>query len=63
MSAEAEEQFYNFGFPGVTYTPGAVNGKQWQFPTVSAITQRDELDVDCSDCGIDKVRIVYSIRG
>ena len=52
-----EERFFNFGFPGDKFTPGAINGKQWKSPTVSAISQMDELELDCDlkDCGLDKV--------
>jgi len=55
---DSEEHFLNFAFPGVTATPGAVNGRKFEFPGVNSLTQGDEIDsYDCDrhDCGVDKV--------
>jgi len=50
------EKFYNFAFFG----GGSINGRHWEYPPVSAASQKDELqDVDttCKECTKDKVRI------
>ena len=53
-----KEYFLNFAFPGNSWTPGSVNGRVFQMmPTVSALTQPDEVAFDCgsSGCGEDKL--------
>ncbi|KAF6033535.1 hypothetical protein EB796_008155 [Bugula neritina] len=47
------EKFYNFAFFG----GGSINGRHWEYPPVSAASQKDELqDVDttCKECTKDK---------
>ncbi|XP_065666457.1 uncharacterized protein LOC100206475 isoform X2 [Hydra vulgaris] len=58
FTADSEEYFLNFAFPGSKVTPGAVNGRKFEFPGVNSLTQGDEIDgYDCNkhDCGLDKV--------
>ncbi|XP_057293172.1 LOW QUALITY PROTEIN: uncharacterized protein LOC130621837 [Hydractinia symbiolongicarpus] len=55
---DSEEHFLNFAFPGTTVTPGAVNGRKFEFPGVNSLTQTNDIgDYDCDkhDCGEDKV--------
>ena len=55
---DSEEHFLNFAFPGTSVTPGAVNGRKFEFPGVSSLTQDNEIgDYECDkhDCGKDKV--------
>lgn len=55
---DSEEYFLNFAFPGEKVTPGAVNGRKFEFPGVNSLTQHDEIDnyeCDKHDCGHDKV--------
>ena len=54
----SEEHFLNFAFPGSKITPGAVNGRKFEFPGVNSLTQGEQIDgYDCDkhDCGHDKV--------
>ncbi len=53
----AKEYFLNFAFPGTTWTPGSVNGRQYAQPTVSALTQLNELNDECrpENCGEQKI--------
>ena len=60
QDGHSEEHFLNFAFPGEKVTPGSVNGRKFEFPGVSSLTQPNEIgDYDCSnkkhDCGVDKV--------
>ncbi|XP_053377652.1 uncharacterized protein LOC123528865 isoform X2 [Mercenaria mercenaria] len=52
-----EEYFYNFAFPGPEGNrPGSVNGRRFIMPTVSLLTQADELTTQCNEsCEIDGV--------
>lgn len=55
---DSEEHFLNFAFPGKNVTPGAINGRKFEFPGVNSLTQPDEIDnYDCDkhNCGHDKV--------
>ncbi|XP_065665477.1 uncharacterized protein LOC136086906 [Hydra vulgaris] len=58
FTADSKEYFLNFAFPGSIVTPGAVNGRKFEFPVVNSLTQRDEINgYDCNkhNCGLDKV--------
>ena len=59
IKGDSEEHFLNFHFPGIKYTPGAINGHQFSHPGVSSLTQFDQIDEEhkCKnkDCGVDKV--------
>jgi FtsP/CotA-like multicopper oxidase with cupredoxin domain len=45
-----EEFFFNFAFPGPPdNTPGSVNGRKFVPPTVSLLTQENELTTPCTD--------------
>ena len=50
-----KEYFLNFAFPGENGKegPASINGRQFVLPTVSALTQPDELDNQCTNqtCG------------
>ncbi|OWF35519.1 L-ascorbate oxidase [Mizuhopecten yessoensis] len=54
-----KEVFLNFAFPGTSWRPGSVNGKRFEFPDVSGLTQMDEINprqlCENADCGPDKV--------
>ncbi|XP_062597128.1 uncharacterized protein LOC134258593 isoform X2 [Saccostrea cucullata] len=52
-----QEHFLNFAFPGLNFTPASVNGVEFAFPTVSAISQPAEITEQCSkaDCGEQKI--------
>ena len=53
-----KEHFLNFGFPGSPgMMPASINGRSFEFPTVSAFSQPTELSSRCedSDCGREKV--------
>ncbi|XP_060079004.1 uncharacterized protein LOC132558449 [Ylistrum balloti] len=52
-----KEFFLNFGFPGRNSTPASVNGIQFKLPTVSALTQPQEIDVTCDDAGCGEDRL------
>ncbi|KAK6176485.1 hypothetical protein SNE40_014765 [Patella caerulea] len=53
---EKEEYFLNFAFPGISWKPGAVNGRTFKKPPVSALTQPQEIGLKCKDdCGDEKV--------
>lgn len=56
---DSEEHFLNFAFPGGPKgTPGAVNGRKFEFPGVNSLTQGDELgSYDCAknNCTGDNV--------
>ncbi|KAK3595586.1 hypothetical protein CHS0354_009542 [Potamilus streckersoni] len=59
-----KEFFFNFAFPGTTWTPASVNGLSFEQPSVSALTQSQELCSSCDrpDCGEEKVcRCTHSI--
>ncbi|XP_069141122.1 uncharacterized protein [Argopecten irradians] len=51
------EHFLNFAFPGIDDFPSSVNGRQFKFPTVSALTQPFEIDTPCDEqkCGSEKL--------
>ncbi|OWF48227.1 laccase-1-like [Mizuhopecten yessoensis] len=51
------EHFLNFAFPGIDNFPSSVNGRQFKFPKVSALTQPFEIDTSCDDqdCGSEKL--------
>ena len=51
------EYFLNFGFPGITSTPGTINGRQFVFPSETALTDPDDMDFPCDleDCGEQKI--------
>lgn len=51
------EYFLNFAFPGPEYTPDSINGVEFTFPTVSAISQPTDISNQChyKDCGEQKV--------
>ncbi|OWF42004.1 Laccase-4 [Mizuhopecten yessoensis] len=55
----AREEFLNFAFPGISFTPGSVNGRKFKAPPVSSLTQMSEVDDEhrCNDqeCGEDKI--------
>ncbi|XP_065665483.1 uncharacterized protein LOC136086912 [Hydra vulgaris] len=58
FTADSKEYFLNFAFPNSKVTPGAVNGRKFEFPGVNSLTQGDKIDgYDCNkhDCGLDKV--------
>ncbi|XP_041379560.1 laccase-2-like [Gigantopelta aegis] len=58
IPGQFKEHFLNFGFPGRPgMMPASINGHTFDFPTVSALTQPQELSSGCSDsnCGTDKV--------
>ncbi|KAL3853270.1 hypothetical protein ACJMK2_016825 [Sinanodonta woodiana] len=52
-----KEFFLNFAFPGTTFTPASVNGRAFQNPSVSIMTQPQELYSSCDrpDCGEEKI--------
>ena len=52
-----QEYFLNFAFPGPDFTPDSVNGIEFAFPTVSALSQPSGVTDQCSkaDCGEQKV--------
>ncbi|XP_033745340.1 laccase-1-like [Pecten maximus] len=54
-----KEVFLNFGFPGTSSKPGSVNGREFVFPSVSGLTQMDEIErqklCENADCGPDKI--------
>ena len=52
-----KEYFLNFAFPGPYPAPDSINGIAFTFPTVSAISQPNEVDQKCSeaDCGEEKI--------
>ncbi|XP_033746718.1 laccase-like [Pecten maximus] len=59
-----KEYFLNFGFPGRNSTPASVNGIQFVLPSVSALTQPQEIDVTCENagCGENKLcKCMHSI--
>ncbi|BFZ08940.1 hypothetical protein BsWGS_11978 [Bradybaena similaris] len=61
---EIEDIFLNFAFPGTTWTPGAVNGRTFLAPSVSALTQPQEINTQCdpNKCGEEKVcQCAYSL--
>jgi len=56
------EYFLNFAFPGdgvEKFTPGAVNGRKFEYPGVNSLFQNEQIesDYDCEskDCGEDKI--------
>ncbi|XP_048741744.2 uncharacterized protein LOC125655475 isoform X1 [Ostrea edulis] len=53
------EHFLNFAFPGPDLFPDTVNGIGFKFPTVSAISQPNEVTEQCSnaDCGEENICI------
>ncbi|XP_033744890.1 laccase-1-like [Pecten maximus] len=59
LEEPASEEFLNFAFPGISFTPGSVNGRKFKTPPVSGLTQTNEVDdeVRCNDrdCGEDKI--------
>ncbi|XP_059140776.1 uncharacterized protein LOC131928705 [Physella acuta] len=61
-----EEIFLNFAFPGNGYVvPGSVNGRSFQFPSVTALTDPQSVTSYCSDdqCGEEKLcNCTYSIN-
>ncbi|KAK3576109.1 hypothetical protein CHS0354_028008 [Potamilus streckersoni] len=56
-SGKFKEFFLNFGFPGTNSTPASVNGRTFEKPTVSAMTQPQEFHSSCdrAECGEEKV--------
>lgn len=48
-----KEHFLNFAFPGITSYPGSVNGKTFDTPDVSPLTQPNDWHSPCleSECG------------
>ena len=52
----SKEYFYNFGFPGITAFPSSINGRVYRSPSVSSISQPDQLTNMCdnADCGEEK---------
>ncbi|KAL3851968.1 hypothetical protein ACJMK2_015658 [Sinanodonta woodiana] len=52
-----KEYFLNFAFPGTTYTPGSINGREFKIPSVSVMTQPYEWNYPCKapECGEQKV--------
>lgn len=59
---ESLEYFLNFAFPGTgieKFTPGAVNGRKFEYPGVNSLFQNEQIDsdYDCAhkDCGEDKI--------
>ncbi|KAK3595585.1 hypothetical protein CHS0354_009541 [Potamilus streckersoni] len=63
-SGKFKEFFLNFAFPGTTWTPASVNGLAFEQPSVSALTQSQELYSSCDrpDCGEEKIcRCTHSI--
>ncbi|XP_064643031.1 uncharacterized protein LOC135497216 [Lineus longissimus] len=55
-SSNFKEFFLNFAFPGKGWTPGSVNGRAYLQPTVSPLTQPDEMNWGCDPekCGEEK---------
>ncbi|KAJ8301522.1 hypothetical protein KUTeg_020509 [Tegillarca granosa] len=43
IAGKFKEYFLNFAFPGTTFTPGSVNGRKFELPPVSAISQPREI--------------------
>ncbi|KAK3605830.1 hypothetical protein CHS0354_002467 [Potamilus streckersoni] len=52
-----QEFFLNFAFPGTTFTPGSVNGREFKVPSVSVMTQPNEWNYPCKEpeCGEQKI--------
>lgn len=52
-----EEKFLNFAFPGYRWTPGSINGRAFEQPTVTAISDKKVTDTSCQmeECGEEKV--------
>lgn len=53
-----QESITNFFVSGTSVTPGAVNGRKFEFPGVNSLTQDHEIgDYECDrhNCGKDKV--------
>ncbi|XP_071083033.1 uncharacterized protein [Haliotis cracherodii] len=47
--------FLNFAFPGIDTNPGSVNGIRFLPPTVSALTQRSQVNIECNEpCSPDR---------
>uniref|UniRef100_A0A0B6Z3I0 Laccase n=1 Tax=Arion vulgaris TaxID=1028688 RepID=A0A0B6Z3I0_9EUPU len=64
-SENINDIFLNFAFPGTTWTPASVNGIQFQTPTVSALTQPQEVNTICdpTECGEEKVcKCTYTLN-
>lgn len=58
MSEKSQEHFLNFAFPGLSYTPGAVNGKQYVMPSAHSLLENDvNIDYSCSrnECSVDNI--------
>lgn len=59
LEEPVSEEFLNFAFPGISFTPGSVNGRKFKTPPVSGLTQMNEIDDEfrCNDrdCGEDKI--------
>jgi hypothetical protein len=51
------EPFLNFAFPGSDVTPVSINGVEFAFPTVSALSQPTGITEQClkADCGEQKI--------
>ncbi|XP_069142258.1 uncharacterized protein [Argopecten irradians] len=54
-----KEIFLNFGFAGIYTKPPSVNGRKFEFPGVSSLTQMDEIDerlmCENANCGLDNI--------
>ncbi|XP_022299973.2 uncharacterized protein LOC111108406 [Crassostrea virginica] len=57
VEGKFKEYFLNFAFPGTTSFPGSVNGISLEFPTVSGLSQPQEISTTCDkfDCGEQKL--------
>ncbi|WAR25894.1 ASO-like protein, partial [Mya arenaria] len=58
-----EEYFFNFGFPGKSYTPGSVNGREFVSPVSPVLTQPGSLKTKCgeNDCTNDICKCTYIV--
>jgi hypothetical protein len=51
MEGKFQEYFLNFAFPGTNFFPGSVNGRSLELPTVSGLTQPQEIKSPCEQAG------------
>ncbi|XP_053376805.1 uncharacterized protein LOC123529415 [Mercenaria mercenaria] len=62
------EYFFNFAFPGFTYTPGSVNGREFEPPASPLLTQSELLSTSCDEAtcqrnGICKCTYIVEVPG
>ncbi|XP_048742279.2 uncharacterized protein LOC125655810 [Ostrea edulis] len=51
IEGKFREYFLNFAFPGIDTFPGSVNGRSLKLPTVSGLTQPQEIKSQCEQAG------------